>query len=131
MKNFVALAGRVLIASIFILSGIHKMMDPVGTQGYMTSVGIPMAGVMIWIAAGAELAGGASLLFGFKTRIGAAGLFLFLIPTTWIFHTNFSDPMQMINFLKNLAIMGGLLTVSVSGPGAWSCDARCKTGTPS
>jgi len=71
-----------------------------------------------------EVAGGLSILFGFKARWGALALFMFLIPATLIFHTDFSDPNQIGIFLKNLAIMGGLLMVASSGPGSLSMDRR-------
>ena len=71
-----------------------------------------------------ELGGGLSVLLGYKTRWGALALVIFLIPTTLIFHTKFSDPVQVIMFMKNLAILGGVLMIASFGPGPLSLDAR-------
>lgn len=69
-----------------------------------------------------EVAGGLAVLLGYKARWGAIALALFLIPATWIFHTNFADQMQAIHFMKNLAIMGGLLAIVQSGSGRMSLE---------
>lgn len=125
MKDLVSLVGRVLLAVIFLLSGAHKIIDLAGTQSYMAAMGMPMTGLFVWGAIVVEILGGLSLLVGCKFRSGAALLALYLIPVTWIFHRNFADPMQMIQFLKNLAILGGLCLAATSGPGRFSCDAHC------
>lgn len=125
MKNFAPLLGRILLALIFIMAGVGKIMDPVGTQAYMASVGMhPTLSLMIG-AIIVEIGGGLSLILGCKARLGASALFLFLIPTTLLFHINFADKMQMILFLKNLGIMGGLLMVASFGPGPFSLDDKC------
>jgi putative oxidoreductase len=87
--------------------------------------------VLVYVAGCAELFGGLALLFGFLTRIGAIGLFVFLIPTTLYFHHfwNMTGPdakAQMVNFMKNLAIMGGLLAIYAWGPGRYSIDGRIR-----
>jgi putative oxidoreductase len=124
MKNFVPLIGRILIASIFLSAGIEKIMNPGQTQQYMASHGMPLVGFLMVCAIAVELGGGLSVLFGFKARLGAAVLALFLVPTTLIFHTKFPD--QQINFMKNLAIIGGLLLIFYFGPGPISLDERAK-----
>ena len=124
-RDYLSLLGRMGMAAIFLLSGIGKMLDPQGTQQYMASMGMTTATSFFYVAAVAiEIGGGLSLLVGYMTRMGAMLLFLFMIPTTLIFHTNFSDPMQMIHFLKNLAMGGGLLYIAAYGPGRISMDAR-------
>ncbi|HVV88020.1 MAG TPA: DoxX family protein [Kofleriaceae bacterium] len=127
-----ALIGRLLMSSIFLVSGFHKLVDPSGTIAAMSSQGVPAPGVLLWIAAFAELAGGVALLTGFLTRLGALGLFLYLIPTTLVFHRfwDASGPMAMLqqaNFLKNLTIMGGLLMLVAHGPGRYSLDHKLHT----
>ena len=122
-----ALIGRLLLAAIFLISGIAKLTDPGGTIAHMTAAGIPAPDVLVWIAAFAEILGGASLLLGFLTRIGALGLILFLIPTTLFFHAfwNFSGGeqiSQMASFMKNIAIGGGLALLVSHGPGRYSID---------
>ncbi len=129
-SSFLMLLGRICIAVIFILSGIGKFLDPVNTAAYMTSKGIPTAQLFLYAAAIVELLGGFSLFLGFKTRLGSLILLLFLIPTTYIFHNFWAqDPagakVEMINFLKNLAIFGGLLYTLAVGPGKLSIDRLC------
>src|SRR5690242_7197174 len=85
-RPMTALLGRLLISAIFLISGYAKLTDPGGTIAHMEAVGIPAPHVLVWGAAFAEILGGASILFGFLTRIGAFGLILFLIPTTLLFH---------------------------------------------
>jgi putative oxidoreductase len=118
------LAGRILLAAIFLISGLNKIMQPAATRGYMEQAGLPMAGLLLLLTILVEVGGGLSLLLGLYTRWGALLLFLFMIPTTLVFHRNLSDPNQMVHFLKNLAIMGGLLYVAEAGPGRISIDAK-------
>lgn len=124
-KAYVSLVGRVLIGLIFVMSGINKIADPQGTQQYMAAMGITTATTVLY--AGAvflEVAGGLSLLLGVWAKWGATALIVFMIPTTLIFHTSFGDQNQTIHFLKNLAMMGGLLYVAVYGSGRLSVDRR-------
>lgn len=124
------LIGRLCIAAIFIISGISKFLNFDHTVAYMESKGMTMIPLFLFGAALVEILGGLSLVFGYKTRLSATILLLYLIPTTVIFH-NFWDlsgadrAAQQIEFLKNLAIFGGLLYVLSSGPGRCSCDACC------
>ena len=131
-RSGTALVGRILIAAIFIVSGIAKLTDPAGAIGYMNGVGIGNADSLVYVAGIAELAGGLSLLFGFLTRIGAMGLILLLAIINFYFHNFWALPepdakMQMVQFMKNLAIMGGLFMVVAMGPGRYSIDARLRT----
>lgn len=124
-----SLIGRILLATIFILAGFGKITGWEGTAGYMTSRGMPAIPFFLTLAIIFELLGGLSILVGFKTKIGALALFLFLVPTTLVFHNFWTYPeaqqqMQMIMFLKNLAIMGGLLMLAAAGPGPLSLDGR-------
>jgi putative oxidoreductase len=130
-RSGTALVGRILIAAIFITSGIAKLADPAGAIGYMNGVGISNANSLVYVAGIAELAGGLSLLFGFLTRIGAIGLIVFVAITTFYFHNFWALPepeakMQMVQFMKNLAIMGGLFMIVAMGPGRYSIDARLR-----
>ncbi len=118
-----ALLGRILIAAIFLMSGISKIMAPGQTRGYMAQMGMPLTGFFLVAAIIFEIGGGLSLLFGAYTFWGTLALVIFMIPTTLIFHTNFADPNQVIHFMKNLAITGGLLYVMEAGPGRISIDA--------
>jgi putative oxidoreductase len=121
---YLTLIGRVLLGLIFLVSGTNKIADPQGTQQYMTMMGMTWMTTLFYIGAVAvELVGALSLLLGYHARAGGVLLFLFLIPTTLIFHTNLGDPNQFIHFLKNLSIMGGLLYVARYGAGRYSIDA--------
>lgn len=121
---YLTLIGRVLLGLMFLVSGIHKIADPHGTQQYMIMMGMTWMTTLFYIGAVAvEVGGSLSLLLGYRARAVGWLLFLFLIPTTLIFHTNFGDPNQMVHFLKNVSIMGGLLYVARYGAGRYSMDA--------
>lgn len=124
MQKYGALLSRLLISMIFIISGLGKIFDPAATTGYMKSVGMPAVGFFLIMAIIFELGGGISVLIGYKAQLGALALIVFLIPTTLIFHTNFSDQIQMIMFMKNLAILGALIAIATNGPGAMSLDTK-------
>jgi putative oxidoreductase len=128
-EQFGPLAGRVLMAYIFVLSGIGKIGNFAGTAGYMASKGMPFAEVLLVGAIAVELVGGIMLVVGWQARWAAAAIFLFMIPTTLIFHAYWAvDPEQVraqtIQFNKNLAIMGGMLYLMAFGAGPLSLDRR-------
>lgn len=118
------LIGRIMLGAIFFLSGIHKIANPEATQQYMASMGMPATGIFLIGAIAVELGAGLSVLLGFWTHIGTAILFLFMIPTTLIFHTDFSSQTQVIMFMKNIAMMGGLIYLYIFGPGRFSVDSH-------
>jgi putative oxidoreductase len=118
--------GRFLIAVIFLLSGVGKIFAPEATQGYIAAAGLPLPVVGYAIALLAEVGGGLLLLLGYQTRYAALGLAIFTVAAAIGFHHNFADQNQMIHFLKNLAITGGLLQIYAFGPGGFSLDARAK-----
>jgi putative oxidoreductase len=126
-----ALIGRLLIAAIFLMSGIAKLTDTPGTVAHMVNMGIPYADTLAVVAGVAEIAGAASLVLGLLTRVGAFGLILYLIPTTLIFHAfwNYEGAEQlpqMVNFMKNVAIIGGLSTLVAFGASRFSIDHRIR-----
>lgn len=124
MEKYIPLVARVFLAAIFIKSGIDKITNFGGTQQIMASKGIPLTVLFLIGTIIVEIGGGLSVLLGYKARWGAIALFLFLIPTTLIFHGNVADKLQMIQFMKNLAIMGGLLMVYYFGSGSLSVDSQ-------
>ena len=126
LLRFAPALGRVMIAIIFIMSGFGKITDFAGSVGYAESVGMPMPQVGIAIAILIEFFGGILLVVGFKTRWVAAAIAVFSIAAAIMFHTNFADQMQMINFWKNVAIAGGLLQIVYFGAGPLSLDNRGK-----
>lgn len=126
-RDFVALAARILLSAMFIFSGFGKITGFEGTVGYIASQGLPFPQLMAIGAIVCELGAGLLLLVGFKARWAALAIFLFLIPTTVIFHNFWTAPAaevmsQKINFMKNITIMGGMLLVWAFGPGRISLD---------
>ena len=125
VKQYGPLVGRILIAQIFILAGISKIGGFAGTAGYMASKGLPMAQVLLVLTIIIELGGGLMILLGWKARIAAAVLFLWMIPVTLIFH-NFwgvadaQQVVQRIMFQKNLVMMGTMLLIYAFGSGKYS-----------
>ena len=120
MNSFLNLAARVLISQIFIISGIGKITGYAGTQAYMAKMGVP--GALLPLVILTELGGGLALLCGFQTRWVALALAGFCVVSALIFHLKPGDQMQMINFMKNLAMAGGLLMFVRYGAEAPSID---------
>lgn len=124
MDKSLNIAARVLMSQLFIISGFGKITAYGATMGYFASFGLPMPGVLVALTIIVELGGGLALLFGFKTQWVAAALALFTVASALIAHLNFSDPAQLINFTKNLAIAGGLLLFVKYGAGWPSIDDK-------
>jgi putative oxidoreductase len=122
MTAFIQPLGRAMLALIFILAGVGKIQDPAGTMGYMQAMGVP--GALLWPTAALEVLGGLAVAVGFKTRYAAIALAIFSIAAAVIFHRNFADQMQMIMFLKNIGLAGGLLLLATSDKTAFSLDSR-------
>lgn len=122
VQNFAELGGRVLLASLFLLSGVGKISGYDATAGYMASVGVP--GALLPLVIAIEVLGAAAIIVGWKTRIVAFLLAGFTLLSALIFHANFADQVQMIMFLKNVSIAGGLLLLVVHGAGRISVDRR-------
>ena len=120
-----SLAGRVMIALIFILSGLSKISAIEGTQGYMEAMGVP--GILIYPVILFEVGAGLAIIAGFQTRIVALLLAGFTLFTAFIFHNQLGDQMQFIMFMKNVAIAGGLLFLVRNGAGELSLDNRRST----
>ena len=124
---WLAPVGRALLATIFVLSGYAKLTGFADTAKHIAEKGLPFAPVFTFATIAVELGGGILLLVGWKARWTALGMALFLVPATLMFHRYWSfegsaRAMQRLNFLKNLAIMGGLLMVSAQGSGKASVD---------
>ena len=123
------LVGRILLAAIFVLSGVMKLADFEGALGHMQQHLVPYASTLLVIAAIIEIAGGLSIMTGFLTRLGAFALFLYLVPVTLLFHDfwNLAGQeriAQSAHFMKNLAIMGGLLILMAHGAARHAIDRR-------
>jgi putative oxidoreductase len=116
------LAGRLLLAYLFIVSGYGKIAGFAGAAKYMAAKGMAMVEPLLVATIVIELVGGLMIAVGFKARWAAWVIFLFLIPVSVIFHPAWADPAQAIAFNKNLAIMGGMLYLALIGPGRLSLD---------
>lgn len=129
MTDGLALVGRVLLAWLFLVSGVDKLGAFAGTAGYIASTGLPMPEVLAVATIALEIGGGLLLAIGFKARWAAAAFAAFTLVATLLFHNYWAAPeaqqfMQRLMFLKNLSIVGGLLMVVAFGPGRWSVDKR-------
>lgn len=128
-QNAAALDGRLLLAVLFIPAGLSKLAGFEGTVGYIGSVGLPMPTVAAALAVIVEISAGFALIAGAKTRIAALALAGFTLIASCYFHAYWSVPaeqqmVQQLLFYKNIAVVGGLLTLAAWGAGGWSLDAR-------
>ncbi len=126
-QSTVLLVSRILLAGVFLVFGIRKLMSVAGTSGYFAKLGLPMADVLVWLVILVEVGGALLLILGWRTRIVAWILAGFVVLATlaahryWEFDAAQYVP-QLTNFMKNLAIVGGLLMVAACGPGRISVD---------
>jgi putative oxidoreductase len=126
-NGFPLLIGRVLLGLIFVIAGIGKIFDFDGTAAYIATNGLPMAPALVVATIIVEAGGGAALLAGFFARPAALALIGFTLIASLVFHQFWAvepdaQKLQMIMFLKNLSIMGGLIYVAAFGPGPLSLD---------
>ena len=126
-KDWAALLGRILLAGIFVISGFQKITGFEDTVGYIADKALPLPQVLAVIAILIECVGGLAIIAGWKTRWAAVAFIVFLIVITPIFHGYWASPPdqmmeQQINFMKNVAILGGCLLLSAFGPGRYSID---------
>jgi putative oxidoreductase len=121
-QNLADLAGRILLAAMFLIAGIQKVGGYAGTQGYMEAMGVP--GALLPLVIALEVGGAIAIILGWHTRLFALLLAGFTLLSALVFHRASGDPMQAILFMKNLAIAGGFLLLVARGPGGWSLDAR-------
>ncbi|MGF1481841.1 MAG: DoxX family protein [Cyanophyceae cyanobacterium] len=122
--EYVALAARICLCLIFFQTGVSKVLAFEEDVQMLTQQGLPLANVLLAGAVAFELLGAASLLLGYRVKVGSVLLILFLIPATLVFHNPIADPSQLIDFLKNLGLIGGLLMLIYAGPGALRIDDR-------
>ena len=122
MEKVSQLVARVFLGHIFLLAGVSKITGYEGTQGYMDAMGVP--GILLPLVILLEIAGGLAIIAGWKAKWASIALAAFTVIAAVIFHSNFADQMQMILFMKNIAITGGLMLLAVHGAGAYSLDNR-------
>ncbi len=121
-NDYAAAFGRLMIATLFVLSGLGKIAAPAITQAYIASTGLPLPIAGYLIAVVVEVGGGLLLAAGYRTTLVASGMTVFTLATAVFFHNNFADQNQMIHFFKNIAIAGGLFQVASFGAGSFSID---------
>ncbi len=125
-NNLFNLLGRLLLAALFLPVGLQKLSGYAGTQGYMEAMGVP--GIMLPLVILLEVGGGLALIAGFKVRWVALALAGFCAVSAFIFHYQPQDQMQMILFMKNIALAGGFLILASAGAGKFSLDNNRTTG---
>ena len=122
MTNILDLVARILISALFLLNGVFKISNYDGTVDWMEGFGIP--GILIIPAIILEIVGPVLIILGYKGKIAAGLLSLFCIATAVIFHNDFSDQMQLVSFLKNIALAGGFLFIFINGTKDFSLDRK-------
>ena len=122
MEKISQFIARVFLGQIFLLSGLFKISGYAGTQGYMEAMGVP--GMLLPLVIALEVGGGLAIIAGWQTRLVAVALAAFTLVAAAIFHNNLADQIQMIMFMKNIAITGGFILLAVHGAGGYSLDSR-------
>ena len=122
MTNILDLIGRIFISLVFLSSGFNKIGNYEGTIGWMESFGMP--GIFLIPAIIVEVGAPILIIIGYKVKISAALLSLFCIATAVIFHNDFSNQMQFISFMKNIALAGGFLFLVINGAKEFSLDKK-------
>ena len=121
LNVFYSLGGRILIALIFVISGLNKIGAIEGTQGYMEAMGVP--GALIYPTILFEVGAGLAIVIGYQTRVVALALAGFCLVTAFIFHNDLADQTQFVMFMKNVAMAGGFLFLARDGAGEPSLDS--------
>jgi putative oxidoreductase len=124
VTRYLPFVGRLMIGLPFAMSGLSKLAAYGATTAMISAAGLPLPPAAFAVAVAAELGGGLLLVVGYRARVVAVGLALFSIATAVSFHAHFADQNQMIHFLKNVMMAGGLLQVAAFGAGALSIDNR-------
>ena len=124
LERYFELGGRILLAFMFLLSGLQKIGAYGATAGYMSAMGV--SGALLPVVIATEVLGSAAIILGFKTRFAALLLAGFSLVSALIFHRNFADQTQMMMFLRNISIAGGFLLLVAHGAGQLSVDRRLR-----
>ena len=122
MSNIIDLVSRIFLSLVFLVNSYSKMTNIDGTIGWMEMYGLP--GIFIYPAIALELVAPILLIIGYYVRMSSVALGLFCIATAVIFLNDFSDPMTLTNFLKNIALAGGFFILAINGPKEFSLDHR-------
>ena len=124
MANLIDLIGRILISALFLLSAYDKIFSIDGSMSWMEGFGVP--GFLLYPAIVLEIILPLCIIIGYQARIAAGFLAIFCLATAFIFHLDFTDPMQKISFLKNIGLAGGFLFILANGTKDWSVESKKK-----
>jgi len=124
---YVGAVGRLLIAALFLISGLGKIATPALTQGFIASAGLPFPFLAYLVAIVIEVGCGILLILGYQSRIVASVMAVYTVAAAFGFHRDFADQNVIAHFLKNISITGGLLQVVALGAGTFSVDSRLAT----
>ena len=124
MANFIDLVGRILISTLFLISAYDKIFSIDGSMSWMEGFGVP--GFLLYPAIVLEIILPLCIIIGYQARISAGFLAIFCLATAFIFHLDFTDPMQKISFLKNIGLAGGFLFILANGTKDWAVDRKKK-----
>ena len=125
--RIIEIIGRIFLSAVFLIAGVNKIFNYEGTTTYMESFGVP--DFLYFPAIILEILFPLLILVGYQTKISALIMAIFSISLAIIFHTDFSNQMQVMSFLKNFAIAGGFIIIFVNGPSQWSIDYMLKSKT--
>ena len=125
--HIIEIFGRIFLSAVFLIAGVNKIFNYEGTTAYMESFGIP--GFLYIPAIILEILFPLLIVIGYQTKISALIMAIFSVSLAIIFHTDFSNQMQVMSFLKNFAIAGGFIIIFVNGPSRWSIDYMLKSRT--
>jgi putative oxidoreductase len=121
---YVGAVGRLLIAALFLISGLSKIATPALTQGFIASAGLPFSLLAYLVVIVIEVGGGILLILGCQSRVVASVMAVFTVAAALSFHHNFADQNEMAHFLKNISLTGGFLQIVALGAGSFSIDNR-------
>ena len=125
--HIIEIFGRIFLSAVFLIAGVNKIFNYEGTTAYMESFGVPS---LLYIPAIIlEILFPLLIVIGYQTKISALIMAIFSVSLAIIFHTDFSNQMQVMSFLKNFAIAGGFIIIFVNGPSRWSIDYMLKSKT--
>jgi len=125
--HIIEIFGRIFLSAVFLIAGVNKIFNYEGTTAYMESFGVP--GLLYIPAIILEILFPLLIVIGYQTKISALIMAIFSISLAIIFHTDFSNQMQVMSFLKNFAIAGGFIIIFVNGPSRWSIEYMLKSKT--
>ena len=125
--RIIEIIGRIFLSAVFLIAGVNKIFNYEGTTAYMESFGVP--GFLYIPAIILEILFPLLIIIGYQTKISALIMAIFSVSLAIIFHTDFSNQMQVMSFLKNFAIAGGFIIIFINGPSRWSIDHLLKSRT--